>query len=413
MRLHFARHRRPRTLAIGIALNATVLSLGVSGLGAIPAAAANLKTETAFVPLQCNIGPRDPSGLSGGIPAHLGVAITATHPKSLNPGQKFDLRSVKPVLIDPPSAQRATALFGAAQIEGVITDFEQKLTNAKGNFNPGGTGTQINIVAAMQPPNVDAPPKGATVSQSSRRDPLVDPNTAHPSPLEAWDEALRPQGPPVPAGDPRRHDEFSFGPIPIDSTPSSNVNAFGPVPGRGGGATVTSGRPDPITVRPFTVTGSAGENVVIDVGDPSRIEVVADPGSSGGLSTGELVVKSGVFFFNPNPLQARSHWNGQQKGNPLLVTCGVDNSKSPNRVPKPDPAMVDRFIIPIACDGTGDGEDNGGGSTGCEDYGPVSVIKSLPTAGSPAGAVGTAGAILVVLTTLLLVAVRRRRLGRP
>jgi hypothetical protein len=383
-----------------------MISLGMSILGATPVAAANNKTETAFIPLQCNVGPRGAGGLSGGLPAHLGATITATHPKSLNPGQDFRLKNVKPVLIDSPSAQFGGYSFHATAIAGTLRDFEQKLTNAKGNFTPGGTGTQINTVAAMQPPNADAPPVGeATISQSSPRDPLIDPNTAHPSPLEAWSETGAPQGPPVADSDPRRHDEFSFGPIPIDSTGGATANAYGPVPGTGGGATPTDGTPDPFTVRPFTVTGSAGQNVVIDVGDASRIVTVGDTGS-----TGELVTVAGLFFFNPNPAAGRSHWNGAQNGNPIPVVCGVDNSNSQFRVAKPDPTMVDRFVIPITCD-QGNGDDNGGASTGCDDYGAVSAIRAI-TGGSQSGLVVSAVAILVVLTALLLVAVRRRQVGR-
>jgi hypothetical protein len=396
--LHIRRSRP--FFVLGVTLNAALMSLVVSGLGATPAAAANMKTETAFIPLQCNIG----AGLSGGIPAHLGVTITATHLKSLNPGQKFRLRNLKPVLIDSPSAQRAAAVFHANAVEGVIRDFEQKLTNAKGNFNPGGTGTQINTVAAVQPPNVDAPPVGsATTSQSSPRDPLVDPNTAHPSPLDAWSEAGVPQGPPVPASDPRRHDEFSFGPIPIDTTASPGVNAYGPVPGTGGGATVTSGTPDPITVRPFKVTGLAGQNVVFDVGDASRMVTVADTNSSG-----PLVAASAVFFYAPVVPAGRSHWNGAQNGNPLPVTCGYDNSNSPNKVAKPDPTMVDRFVIPINCDQNG-GDEEGNSNFDCQPYGQVSaVVKTMSIVGSSSG-IWTAGAILIVLSTLSLVALRRRK----
>ena len=394
------RGRRPQ-FRLGIALTTAVICLGMSGIGATPAAAANLKTETAFIGLQCNIL----GGLSGGFPMHLGVAVTATHPRSLNPGQNFRLGNVKPVLIEPALAQRAAAIFHGTQVEGVISDFEQKFTNARGNFNPGGAGTQVNTVQALQPPNRDAPPVGrATASQTSRRDPLVDPNTAHPSPLAAWSESGIPQGPPVMASDPRRHDEFSFGPIPIDSTPGSNVNAYGPAPGSGGGAALTSGKPDPTTVGPFTVTGSAGQNVIIDVGDPSRIVTVGDTGSMG-----ELVSIAGVFFFAPTVPPGRSHWNGQQNGKPIPVTCGVDNSNSPNRVAKPDQRMVDRFVIPINCDDN-EKEDGRNHNFECEPYGQNSAaLKTLSISGSIPNAIGTAGAILVVLSSFLLVAVGRIR----
>jgi hypothetical protein len=126
-----------------------------------------------------------------------------------------------------------------------------------------------------------------------------------------------------------------------------------------------------------------------------------------------LVAIAGTFYF----VSSAGVWAGTHDasgaGIPYPIFCGTDNS--PQRVPKPDPTMVDRIVIPITCDDTGDGQDgqdSGGGSTGCEAYGPLAAIKSLSTAGGRAELAASAAAILVVLTSLLLVAVRRRRLGR-
>jgi hypothetical protein len=390
---------RRRILKIGIALNATIFSLGAAGFSATPAAAAksSLKTETAWIPLGCNLA----GGLSGGIPTHLGVALKATLPKIVNPGQTFRLKGVTAVQVLGPGAQNASAVFHATALAGVIRDFEQNLTSAKGAFVAPDNGTQINVVRALQPPNVDAPPAGkAKVSQSSLRDPLVDPNTANPSPLAAFaDNGLA-------ASSPLRHGVFSFGPIPVNSN-GATANAYGPAPGTGGGPSLSSGNPDPLTIRPFKVTGAGGQNVVMDVGKPGAVVTLAD-----GSPPGRLVAIAGVYFFNPTPRTGfpNGRWNGQTTGEPIPVVCGKDTSA--RALPKPDPAMVDRFVIPISCDETADNEDDGGGRTGCEGDGQVSVIQSVSAAGGRAGTAGTVASILAILTAFLLVAVRRRRLHR-
>jgi hypothetical protein len=407
MRLPLRGIRRRRPLyTMGILVNAAVISVAMSSVGASPVAAAGRVTETAWIPLHCNLA----STFSGGAPVHLAVALKVTHPATVRPGQKFRLRKVTAVQVLPPAAQQtAGVVFHADATEGVVNDFETKLTNAKGNFTPGGTGTQVNNVASMQPPNKDAPPVGSsTVSQTSPRDPLIDPNTAHPSPLAAWAD----QSPPVAASDSRRHDEFSFGPIPSSGT--ATANSYGPAPGTGGGPTVSSGTPDPYNNFPFTVTGPTGQNVVLDVGDASRPVTHSDE-----PDPGPLVAIAGTFFHRTDT----GKWAGAGGGNPFPVYCGTDNST--RRVPKPDPTMVDRFVIPITCDDNGEHEDDDAqsmtmGSYSCHDqqgqHGPnaqlSAVVKTLSSAGSDSGVAGTVGAILVVISTLLLVAVRRRRAGR-
>ena len=388
------RGRRPLFTA-GILFNTALIGLAMSTLGATPAAAAGPNvTETAWIPLHCNIG-----GPSSGPAVHIAVALRATHPASLNPNENFRLTNVTAVQVLPPLAQQVGYVtFGHSNaVEGIVKDFEQVLTNAKGTFTPGGTGTQVNAVAAMQPPNADAPPVGtATVSQTSPRDPLIDPNTAHPSPLAAWTNNNSNVS--VPPSDPRRHDEFSFGPIPTSG--SATGNAYGPAPGTGGGAAVTSGTADAYTIRPFTVTGSPGQNVVLDVGDASRPVThsdYADPGPT--------IAIAGTFFFAPGA----GKWIDAGGGNPYPIYCGQDNS--PKRTAKPDPTMVDRFVIPINCDEGGNHQDGGGPMAGCQDYGHSAVVLPLSIPGGNSG-VASAAAILVVLSTFLLVAVRRRRAGR-
>jgi hypothetical protein len=75
------------------------------------------------------------------------------------------------------------------------------------------------------------------------------------------------------------------------------------------------------------------------------------------------------------------------------------------------------------CDEEGDHEGDHQGNFDCEPYGGsgdsnvqigalASVTKSISAAGFDAGLVGTAGSVVVVVGTVLMVAVRRRRIGR-
>ena len=370
---------------MGIALNATLLSLAMTSLGATPAAAATTVSDTAWIPLDCNIGSQ-----FGGPEQHLAVALQVTHAKHVQPGKPFTLSGISAVQVLPGLAQATAAgTFHANAIEGVVFDFEQHLTNANGNFTPGGNGNQINTVAAMQPPNGDAPPVGsATVSQTSPRDALIDPNTAHPSPLAAWTNN---NSGPVPASDARRHNDFSFGPFPISSSPSA-PNVYAPSPGTGGGSSVTSGTPDKFNVFPFTVTGAAGQNVVLDVGDASRTV-----SHSSGNPSGPLVTIAGTFYFSPS---AGVWLTSDANSDPYPIYCNKDTSTA--KVAKPDPTMVDTIQIPITCD-----------NHDCTPYGSVAaVVRTLSVAGIDASQIGTLGAILVVFSTFIVVAVRRRRAGR-
>ena len=262
------------------------------------AAPAGAQTETLFEPATCLI--------AGVIPDHLGVLLTATHPDLAAPGSTFDLTNVTAVTIFPPAAQSGGAVFGNAdQIEGVVRDFEAQLTNATANFSPGSSSpTQVNLVAAVQPPNSDAP---------SPSDPLIN----GPSPLQAYiDLGLTP-----PTG------VLSFGPVPINFN-GATVNAYGPAPGTGGGPTPISGMPHPIPrVGPFTVTGTASQNVTITPG-----------GNSGQPNVGgkPFVVGGDIFFHGTNG----SGWQG-----PVPFNCGGPDTAA-SAVPNPG-TFADHLTIPI------------------------------------------------------------------
>src|ERR1700716_1126288 len=123
--------RRKPLLAFGIALDTLLVSLLMSGLGAAPVAAAtpagtvyNTTTQTSWIPLQCNLN----GSLTTGIPVHIGVALRATFPTTVVPGQKFTLANVTAYQIQPGAAQFAANSFNAEQVAGTVTDFENKLT---------------------------------------------------------------------------------------------------------------------------------------------------------------------------------------------------------------------------------------------------------------------------------------------
>ena len=71
------------------------------------------------------------------------------------------------------------------------------------------------------------------------------------------------------------------------------------------------------------------------------------------------------------------------------------------------------------CDEEGDRQENadcetygGSGDSSAEIAAFASVTKSISAAGFDAGLVGTAGSLVLVVGTVLMVAVRRRRMGR-
>ncbi len=261
------------------------MSILVSAIGASFATAA---TQTAWIPLNCL--------LAGVIPAHPAAALTATFPDSVNPGQNFNLTNVSTTVVFPPASQTAAGPFAADAIQGVVSDFETNLTNASASFNPGSSSpTQFNTVGAQQPPNSDAP---------SPADPMIN-----------GGDTTRggfPGG--TPAG------TFSFGDIPIVSNGTASANAYGPAPGTGGGALTTSGTPDLIqTLGPMTVTGTAGQNVVVT--------------SAAATPTGNLATNTISFH-------TASGYTGTLEAN-----CTLDTTA--DAAPSPDPNFVNQFTIPI------------------------------------------------------------------
>ena len=314
-------------LALGLVLNVALVSLLMSATGAIPAAAsASTVTETAWVPLGCNIltNPIDGTNTyTGGIGVHIAAAVQATHPDSLTVGQVFSLTGVKAIQVVPPASQTAGSAFGPVNsFEGVVTDFENNLSNATSSFSPGSSnaGHQVNQVAAVQPPNAGAIGPGTGGIPDDKA--YVSPDLGDPSPIDMWAD----QSPPVPASDARRQHVFSFGPIPIKSDGTASANAYGPAPGSGGGPLTTDGVGRPVagglTVAPFTTTGSAGQNVVIDVGDSTRFVTNA----GGGYTHIPLVALAVIAFNDPTAPQAHATNPPGTWKLALNVACGLDNT---------------------------------------------------------------------------------------
>jgi hypothetical protein len=345
------------------ALWATSASLLMSGLGATPAAASGGTTsETAWIPLGCNIltNPIDATNTyTGGIGTHIATAVATTHPKNLNVGESFVLTGVSAVQVVPPSSQLAANAFGPVNgFEGIVSDFENNLTNATSNFSPGSSnaGKQLNQVQALQPTNDDAVPGGTGGVPDNKS--FVSPDAADPSPLDMWvDQSL--------TADVRRQHVFSFGPIPIKSDGTATGNAYGPAPGQDGGLTPTSGTPRPLgtglqvgkVTNKFTTTGLAGQMVVMDVGDSTRFVT----NSIGGYTRLPFAAYANVSFNDPRPPQKHQ---GTMPGSwtvILNVACGVDNTvkaiapptpgyctNAPGTLPDvPTGCFVKNFTIPI------------------------------------------------------------------
>jgi hypothetical protein len=347
------------------ALWATSASLLMSGLGATPAAASGgTISETAWIPLGCNVAtnPIDTNHTyTGGIGTHIATALAATHPKNLNVGESFVLTGVSAAQVIPPASQKAGAVFGPVNgFEGVVSDFENNLTNATSNFSPGSSnaGKQVNQVQALQPTNDDAVPGGTGGVPDDKS--FVSPDASDPSPNDMWSDA----SPAVPASDPRRQHLFSFGPIPIDSS-TATVNAYGPAPGQDGGPTPTSGTRRPLgtglqvgkVANKFSTTGLAGQMVVMDVGDSTRFVT----NSAGGYTMIPFAAFASISFNDPRPPQKHQGTIPGTWGVILDVACGVDNTvkaiapptpgyctNAPGTLPDvPAGCFVKNFTIPI------------------------------------------------------------------
>jgi hypothetical protein len=330
-----------------VALWTASSALLLSGLGAVPAAASGgTVTETGWIPLGCNIaGSADATNtnFTGGVGVHIATALKATHPVNLTPGETFKLTAVSAVQVVPPAAQTSGAVFGPVNgFEGVVTDFENNLANATSNFSPGSSngGLQVNQVQALQPTNDDTIPPGTGVTTTGDDKAFVSPDASDPSPIDMWAEQGSPAGSaPVPATDPSRQHVYSFGPIPINSSGSATVNAYGPAPGENGGPNVTDGIPRPLgtgltvggPVNHFTTTGTAGQNVVMDVGDSTRHVT----NTISHVSNAPLIALAIIAFNDPTPPTHHAGVDPGTWGSTLPVACGVDNSPSPLPPPAP------------------------------------------------------------------------------
>jgi len=295
--------------------------------------AAGTQTETIWTPLACSLGA---------VNWHIGTSFTTTVPSSLSPGQQFSLQNTSITLDLPPAAQNAAAFaFGNPdQVEGAVSDLELNVTGATAptlvdadtTRTNGGAGTwaeatvvgggvsadpdvgsptgspaQVNLVAAAQPPNTDAP---------SPLDPVIN----GPSPLAGF--------PDYP--EPALEGVFSWGPTSFDGSGQDGTvggdpatDAYAPVPGTGGGATLGSGTPDPVTVGPFTATAGTGP-VVLKLGEPSAIDRV-------GTLALEHVLTNDLFFAETTGDLA-GQWSSDTP-----VSCGIDTSSGavPPQGPQP------------------------------------------------------------------------------
>jgi hypothetical protein len=361
------RGRRP-LIALGIALETALISVLISGLGTTPAAAAATVTETAWIPLGCDIavGPIDANNTyNGGIGVHMATALRATHAATLRPGETFSLTGVSAVQVVPPDVQAGGAAFGPVNgFEGILSDFESTLTNATSNFVPGSSngGKQLNQVQALQPPNDDAASGGTGGVPDNKS--YVSPDASDPSPLDVWaDQGL--------SADQRRQRVFSFGPIPIKSDGSATGNAYGPAPGQDGGPSVTSGTPRPLgtgltlggPANHFAVNaGTGGQNVVLDAGDATRFVT----NSIFGFNKLTFVGYELFSINDPTPPQKHQGTIPGSWSSLLDVACGLDTTpgalappapgyctNSPGTLPDvPAGCFVKTLTIPISAAGS-------------------------------------------------------------
>ncbi len=315
-----------------LATFAVAASLLVVPIAAPAASAAGTQTGTIWVPLICKLGV---------VTIDVGAAFTVTVPTSVTPGEGFPMQDAYATIDIPANAANAGSVTfdNPDQVEGVVSTFDANLVNADaaGLVNadttrvsgggawaepstdggvsadptvgdPTGSPAVINLVAAVQPPNPDAP---------NPLDPLIN----GPSPLAGF--GAYPEPPLMGV--------FSWGPAPVDGsgkdgTPGGNptTNTYAPAPGTGGGTSPTSGTPDPSGGGPLTVTGAVGQNVTISIGDPTQLIKI-------GKGNYSFAVNNDIFFFETT--SSPPGWSGDTP-----VECGIDTSTT--AVPSPDPSYI-------------------------------------------------------------------------
>ena len=307
-----SRFRPARWLAtLGASAVLVVGAVAASAPSAGVAASAPTQTGTIWIPLICNLGV---------VTVNVGAAFTATVPTAVAPGASFDLQNAFATIDIPAQAANAAAFaFGNPnQVEGVVTTFDTNLPNAiaptlinadtsrvsgGGTWaepstdggvsadpnigNPTGSPAIVNLVAAAQPKNADAP---------SPLDPLIN----GPSPLAGF--TAYPEPPLMGV--------FSWGPAPVDGsgkdgTPGGNptTNAYAPAPGTGGGTRPTDGTPHPASGGPIQVTGAVGQNVTLGIGNPSLLIKI-------GKANYKFAVNNDIFF---NETTAPPGWSGTRR----------------------------------------------------------------------------------------------------
>ena len=324
-----------------------VVSLLVGAVAAPSASAAGTQTGTIWIPLVCNLGA---------VVVNVGAAFTATVPTSVTPGEEFNLQNAVATIELPAGAVNGAAFaFGnPSEVEGAVQTFDTNLTNAiaptlvsadttrtdggAGTWGPDmgfassdpnigaptGSPAVVNLVAAAQPPNADAP---------SPLDPLIN----GPSPLAGF-----PDYPETPL-----EGVFSWGPAPVDGSGNDGTsggnpttNSYAPAPGTGGGTVPVSGTPDPASGGPIEVTGNPGQSVNLGIGNPSDLIKI-------GKGNYEFAVNNDLFFFERTGTLA-NQWSADTQ-----VQCGLDTTTG--AVPTPDPSYlpVSRGIsIPIVSGST-------------------------------------------------------------
>ena len=135
---------------------------------------------------------------------------------------------------------------------------------------------------------------------------------------------------------------FSWGPAPVDGSGMNGTvggnpttNAYAPAPGSGGGASPTSGTPDVASGGPVEVTGTPGQTMNLNIGNPNQTIKI-------GKGNYEFAVNNDIFFLETTGSLA-GNWSADTP-----VECGIDTTTS--AVPSPDPlyfSVTTGIQIPI------------------------------------------------------------------